>query len=212
MRVGGAMNMSGHQALGTMGILPGWLAIVWALAFLVVLAVHERHALESTGQTRIWHCGHVVMAAGMAIMFVSSADSSLLPIPNGSWAVVFVGLAVAILIWCAAQVASRRSINALWLLAAVDMAAMAYMWVEASRTTALTWLLVAGYCGAFVLWASGRGRAVDRRYIVGAYAIPPDGAVAAGAGAALICDRDLRVSMGVMALGMAYMLASMAIV
>jgi predicted neutral ceramidase superfamily lipid hydrolase len=204
--------MSGHQTVGTVSILPVWLAIVWALAFLVVLAVHERHALESTGQTRIWHCGHVVMAAGMAIMFVSSADSSVLPIPNASWAAVFAGLALAILIWCAAQVASRRAINALWLLAAVDMAMMAYMRVEASRTAALTWLLVASYCGVFVLWASGRGRSVDRRYVVGAYTITPDGAVAAGAGEALICDRDLRVSMGVMALGMAYMLASMAIV
>jgi VanZ family protein len=83
----------------------------WALAFLAVLAVHERHALESTGQTRIWHCGHVVMAAGMAIMFASSADSSLLPIPGASWAVVFAGLALAILAWCGVQVAVRRSIN-----------------------------------------------------------------------------------------------------
>jgi hypothetical protein len=205
------MNMSGHQALGTMSILPPWLAILWALAFLAVLIVHERHALESIGQTRRWHYGHVLMAGGMGIMFASAAGAALLPVPNGSWAVVYAALALALLAWCAAQVASRRSINALWLLAAVDMGAMAYMWVEASKTTALSWMLTACYCGAFVLWASGRGRAVDRRYIIGAYAITPDGAVGAGVAEQLICDRDLRASMGVMALGMAYMLAAMAV-
>jgi hypothetical protein len=54
-------------------------------------------------------------------------------------------------------------------------------------------------------------RPVDRRFIVGAYAITPEGALGAAAAQPLICDRDLRVSMAAMALGMAYMLAAMAL-
>jgi hypothetical protein len=194
----------------TANILPTWLAVLWALVMIVVFAVHFRHALESSGQRRIWHSGHVLMAGGMTVMY---APESINPVHVASavWEVAFATAAVLILAGILAALVSRRSVNALWPLAATDMAVMAYMWSTAPRATGLTWLLAACFGGTSALWLDDRMRAVDRRFIVGAYAITPEGALGAAAAEPLICDRNLRVSMAAMALGMAYMLAAMAL-
>jgi hypothetical protein len=33
--------------------------------------IHARHALDSDGQRRLWHSGHVLMALGMVFMFAA---------------------------------------------------------------------------------------------------------------------------------------------
>jgi hypothetical protein len=191
-------------------ILPTWLAVLWAAVLIGVVAVHARHAFESSGQRRIWHSGHVLMALGMAFMY---APASIDPvhIGGGVWEVAFGSAALFILAWTVAQLVNRRSVNALWPLAAIDMSVMAYMWSTATRATGLTWLLAVCFAGLSALWLADRMRAVDRRFIVGAYAITPEGALAATAAEPLICDRDLRMSMAAMALAMSYMLAAMAL-
>jgi hypothetical protein len=191
-------------------ILPTWLAVLWTLVMIGVFAVHFRHARESSGQRRVWHSGHVLMALGMAFMF---APASIDPvhIAGRVWQLAFAAAAVLILAGILAALVSRWSVNALWPLAAIDMAVMAYMWSTATRATALTWLLAACFTGASALWLGDRMRSVDRRFIVGAYAITPEGALGVAAAEPLICDRKLRVSMAAMALGMAYMLAAMAL-
>jgi hypothetical protein len=213
MSMGGPIGRSATHgvslATGT-NILPRWLAVLWVLAMIAVFAVHFRHARESSGQRRIWHSGHVLMALGMAFMF---APESIDPvhIAGRVWELAFATAAVLILAGILAALVNRWSVNALWPLAAIDMAVMAYMWSTASRATDLTWLLAASFGGASALWLGGRMRAVDRRFIVGAYAITPEGALGAAAAEPLICDRNLRVSMAAMALGMSYMLAAMAL-
>jgi Domain of unknown function (DUF5134) len=196
-------------ATGT-NILPTWLAVLWALVMIGVFAVHFRHARESSGQRRIWHSGHVLMALGMAFMFAPGSIDPVHIAPR-VWQLAFATAAVLILAGILAALVNRWSVNALWPLAAIDMAVMAYMWSTASRATDLTWLLAASFAGASALWLGDRMRAVDRRFIVGAYAITPDGALGAAAAEPLICDRKLRVSMAAMALGMSYMLAAMAL-
>jgi hypothetical protein len=214
----GGMSMGGHggpsamrvAATGGTNILPTWLAVLWAVVLVGVLVVHARHALESSGQRRIWHAGHVLMALGMAFMY---APASIDPvrIAGGVWEAVFVSAALFILAGIGAALVNRQSVNALWPLAAIDMSVMAYMWSTATRATGLTWLLAACFAGLSALWLADRMRAVDRRFIVGAYAITPEGALGATAAEPLICDRDLRLSMAAMALAMSYMLAAMAL-
>lgn len=214
----GGMSMGAHGARSAMrvtgtggtNILPTWLAVLWAAVLIGVLAVHARHALESSGQRRIWHSGHVLMALGMASMY-APASINPVQIAGGVWEVVFVSAALFILAGIVAQLANRRSVNALWPLAAIDMSVMAYMWSTATGATGVTWLLAASFAGLSVLWLADRMRAVDRRFIVGAYAITPEGALGATAAEPLICDRDLRLSMAAMALAMSYMLATMAL-
>lgn len=205
----GAMSMS-SAAHGTTNILPDWLAVIWTLAFIAIVAVHVRHVRDSDdGQRRIWHSGHVLMALGMAFMF-APASIDHFDIPAGFWQLAFANGAIAALIWILIQALDGRAVNVLWLVMAFDLAAMAYMWSPSGFQAPITWLLVAYFAAQSLLWVSDRMRDVDRKTLLGAsVSVTPGGAVAISAAEPLVCFRDLRASMFVMTLGMAYMFAAM---
>jgi Domain of unknown function (DUF5134) len=207
MSVGGmSMSVAGH---GTTNILPSWLAVLWTLVFIVVVVIHARHVLDSDGQRRIWHSGHVAMALGMTFMF-APASLDHFDIPGGFWQLAFANGALAIVLWMVAQALAGRAINVLWPIMAIDLGAMAYMWSPSGFVAPITWLLVAYFVVQSLLWVSDRMRQVDHRAIGGAgISITPGGAVAISAAEPLVCFRDLRVSMMAMTLGMAYMFAAM---
>lgn len=188
-------------------ILPSWLAVLWMLVFFVIIVVHGRHVLESEGQRRFWHSGHVLMAVGMAVMY-APASVDHFDIPTGFWSLAFANAAIAIVLWVLVQAFAGRGTNVLWLLMAFDLAAMAYMW--SGFQAPITWLLVAYFAGQAVLWGTDRMRALDERTILGgAVSVTPDGALTASVAEPLICYKDLRVSMAAMTIGMAYMFAAM---
>jgi Domain of unknown function (DUF5134) len=205
----GPMSMSAG-AHGATDILPAWLAVIWTLVFVAIIVIHVRHVLDSDdGQRRVWHSGHVLMAFGMAFMF-APASIDHFDIPSGFWQLVFANGAIAIVLWMVAQGVSGRAINVLWLVMAIDMAAMAYMWSPSGFQAPLTWLLVAYFAAQSLLWLSDRMRDVDHLALRGGgFSVGPDGAVAMSAAEPLVCFRDLRVSMFAMTLGMAYMFAAM---
>ena len=206
MSIGG-MSMSGG-AHGT-NILPSWLAVIWTLAFVAIVVIHARHVLDSGGQRRVWHSGHVAMALGMTFMF-APPSLDYFNIPSGFWQLAFANGALAIVAWMLAQAMAGRAINVLWLVMAVDLGAMAYMWSPSGFQAPVTWLLVAYFVWQSAMWASDRMRSVDHRTIGGGgMSITPGGAVAISAAEPLVCFRDLRVSMMAMTLGMAYMFAAM---
>jgi hypothetical protein len=201
------MSMSvGH---GTTNILPSWLAVIWTLVFIVIIVVHALHLRDSEGQRRIWHSGHVLMAFGMAFMFAPSSIDHF-NIPSGFWQLAFANGAIAIVLWMLAQALSGRAVNALWLIMAIDLGAMAYMWSPSGFQAPITWILVAYFALQTLLWLTNRMRDVDHRTLFGgSFSVAPDGAVAMSAAEPLVCFRDLRVSMSAMTLGMAYMFAAM---
>jgi Domain of unknown function (DUF5134) len=203
----GAMSMSaGH---GATNILPEWLAVIWTLVFVAIVVIHALHLRDTTGQRRIWHSGHVLMALGMAFMF-APASIDHFNIPSGFWQLAFANGALAILAWMLAQALSGRAINVLWLVMAVDLGAMAYMWSPSGFQAPLTWILVAYFLAQSLLWITDRMREVDHRTLLGGgFSVTPEGAVAMSAAEPLVCFRDLRVSMFAMTLGMAYMFAAM---
>lgn len=203
----GAMSMSaGH---GTINILPAWLAVIWTLVFIAILVTHARHALESGGQRRFWHSGHVLMAAGMAFMF-APASIDHFDLPTGFWQLVFANGSLAVLAWVLSRGAARSAINVLWLVIALDLAAMVYMWSPGSLQAPITWLLVAYFLAQGLLWGSDRMRSVDHLTVWGSGAsVTPGGAIVMTAAEPLVCFRDLRASMLTMTVGMAYMLAAM---
>jgi hypothetical protein len=209
MAMGGVSMSTGSHATN---ILPNWLAVVWMLVFFAVIATHGRHVLESEGQRRFWHSGHVAMAIGMAFMF-APASVDYFNIPTGFWSLAFANGAIGILLWMLVQAFAGRGANMLWLLMAFDLGAMAYMWSPTGFQAPLTWLLVAYFTAQAVLWATDRMRDFDERTIFGGgVSVTPEGALAASVAEPLICFKDLRVSMAVMTLGMAYMLAAMQLV
>ncbi len=194
---------------GATNILPEWLAILWTLVFIAIVAIHGRHVLESRGQRQIWHSGHVLMAIGMAFMF-APASIDHFNIPSGFWQLAFANAAILILAWMLAQTLGGRAINVLWLTMAVDLGAMAYMWSPSGFQAPLTWVLVAYFLVQSLLWVTNRMREVDHKTLLGgSLSVTPGGAVAMSGAEPLVCFRDLRVSMFAMTLGMAYMFAAM---
>ncbi len=204
--IGGMSMSAGH---GTTDILPEWLAVIWTLAFVAIVVIHVRHLRDTHGQRRIWHSGHVLMALGMAFMF-APASIDHFDIPPGFWQLAFANGALAVLAWMIAQALDGRAINVLWLVMALDLGAMAYMWSPNGFQAPLTWLLVAYFFAQSLLWVTDRMRDVDHRTLLkGSFAVTPGGTVAMAAAEPLVCFRDLRASMFAMTLGMAYMFAAM---
>jgi hypothetical protein len=202
----GGMSMSAGP--GATNILPSWLAVVWTLLFLVVLVLHARHVSETRDVRRWWHSGHVLMALGMVFMF-APASLDHFDIPAGFWQLLFANAAGLVLAWLLAQALSGRAVNTLWVVMAVDLAAMVYMFSPAGFVAPVTWLLVAYFVAQALLWVTNSYRRLDRHAIVATNAVNPDGTVTAVTVQPLICERDLRGSMFVMTLGMAYMFAAM---
>ncbi|HEX4116274.1 MAG TPA: DUF5134 domain-containing protein [Solirubrobacteraceae bacterium] len=203
----GGMSMS--AAHGTTNILPAWLAVIWTLVFIAIIVIHTRHVLDSDGQRRVWHSGHVLMALGMAFMF-APASIDYFNIPAGFWQLVFANGAIAALAWILVQALNGGAVNVLWLVMAIDLGAMAYMWSPSGFQAPLTWILVAYFVAQSLLWVTDRMRDVDHKTLWrGSFSVTPGGAVAIEAAEPLVCFRDLRVSMFAMTLGMAYMFAAM---
>jgi hypothetical protein len=203
----GGLSMS--AAHGTTNILPAWLAVIWTLVFIAIIVIHTRHVLDSDGQRRVWHSGHVLMAFGMVFMFAPSSIDYF-NIPSGFWQLVFANGAIAALAWILVQALSGRAVNVLWLVMAIDLGAMAYMWSPSGFQAPLTWILVVYFVAQSLLWVTDRMRDVDHKTLWGgSFSVTPGGAVAIEAAEPLVCFRDLRVSMFAMTLGMAYMFAAM---
>lgn len=200
---------AGHA--GT-NILPAWLALVWTLVFVVILVIHARHVLDSHGQRKFWHAGHVVMALGMIFMF-APASINHITLSRTFWQLGFANLSGAIVAWILIEAFGHRAINVLWLAMAVDLAAMAYMWSPSGYSAPLTWLLVTYFAAQALLWVTDRMRRVDGLTIAGgsfSVALEPGGAVIATATAQpLVCFEDLRFSMFAMTIGMGYMFVAM---
>jgi hypothetical protein len=132
--------------------VPTWLAVAWSAVFAGVLAVHLAHLLVMGTRSRLWHAGHVLMAAGMLDMYWPGA-----PIGIGERtgergfavaAVAAVGVAVI-------DVTGGR-FTWLWSIAALDFAVMATMFAPTSQRWWVLSVLLASWCGLEALgWASG---------------------------------------------------------
>ncbi len=212
MSMGGLVMSVGSNSTN---ILPSWLTVIWMLVFFAIIVIHARHVLESTGQQRIWHSGHVFMAIGMAFQFAPGSVDSF-NIPPGFWSLAFANAAIAILLWVLVQLFAGNATNLLWLTMAFDLGAMAYMWSPSGFQAPITWILVAYFTAQSLLWATDRIRSFNERTIFGGgggnIAVTPEGTMTATVAEPLICFKDLRVSMSAMTLGMAYMFAAMQLV
>lgn len=193
---------------GATNIVPNWLAVVCTLAFLVILVVHARHAVQTHGQRRFWHTGHVLMAFGMAFMF-APASLDHFNIPGGFWPLLFANAAGVVVAWILFKTLYGQPVNGLWAVLAFDLAVMAYMWSPSGYVAPITWLLVAYLGIEAVLWATNYYRRLDEHVIIKGVGTNPNGTLTVTAVQPLVCEHDLRATMALMTAGMAYMLAAM---
>jgi uncharacterized membrane protein len=220
--MGGMANMPGMSAMasqpgrvGGLNLLPTWLGVVMTVVFLAIFLNHLRHALESSAQRRLWHVGHVAMALGMAFMFVPASLDPFAVAPV-VWQATFVAVLVLLAGWLARQALLQRGASGLWVLLAIESWAMLYMWSPGAMQTPLSWLLIAYLAVESGLWTSGRVLGVDRDVLPSRTYNFAAGGGGRGTGVlrvaattTLACERDLRVTMTAMTLGMAYMVFAM---
>ena len=174
MSAGGMAMSSGRH--GITNILPDWLAVIWALVFLAVFLIHVRHLVDTRGQRRLWHSGHVLMAIGMVFMFTPSSIDHL-NIPASFWQVIFAGGALVIVAWMLTETLERHALNALWVVMATDLAAMVYMWSPGGFRAPATALIAVYFTGQSLLWATDRMRNLDNYTLPGSFSVNPDGSV-----------------------------------
>lgn len=210
--------------------LPSWLGWVLSTAYVAVIAVHVHHLHGATAQGRFWHGGHLLMALGMIVMF---APTRSVVVSASVGTAVFAVAAVAMGVFALSEVLRGGARGAIVIIATVDLAAMAFMFSPASMR--LTWLgLVAA--AWFVVqtlgWLTGHLSALVALSPVGrelaGHPVAPTDADAAAAqsadprGGGLLrrtipapvwrtsgYDLGIRITLGAMALGMAYMFLAM---
>lgn len=210
---GGMGGMSISHAAGAHGavnLLPEWLGILGAILFVMVAVSHLRHLAMTGGQRAPWHACHVLMAVGMAFMYAPGALHAP-DVPAVFWRSVFAAAGVLAALWALGD--TRRAPNLIWLLTAVDLGVMVYMWSPGAFTSPLTWALTAYLTGEAGLWAADAYRQLDGGspiITLGMSATGETGVVrVAAAPASLLGGLDISASMITMTLGMAYMLAAM---
>jgi hypothetical protein len=148
-------EMPAMGTMRTLGELPGWLRLVGVVVFAVLAVLHLRHSREAPGRQRFWHAGHAGMAAAMVAMYWPVARPL---ISRGVGATVFL-TAAAVFLALAARGATagttpgRRLFALWWATAAVDMAAMAYMYTMTPRTRLITDALVVYFVIQAGAWA-----------------------------------------------------------
>ncbi|MGB9279828.1 MAG: hypothetical protein WCB57_07050 [Pseudonocardiaceae bacterium] len=155
-----------------MPLLPEWLRIGWVVALVAVIVTHVWHAYCRPGQHRWWHAGHVLMAAGMVVMYLpgSMAQPGLSRDGVGLYGgVALVTAAATAVLWH-----REGALNLLWVFSAVDMLIMAYMSLPAAIRPRLLGYALAAYLGCQLLaWSLGLWEHV------GVVARPPAPAIAA---------------------------------
>jgi hypothetical protein len=195
----------GHGTGHTAGLLPLWLGAGASAAFLVIAASHLRHMAATDGQRRPWHACHVLIAVGMAFMYLPASIDPL-AVPLGFWRVLFASAALVAALWAVGG--NARVPVLMWTLTAFDLGAMLYMSSVPAQpsTAAVSWIVVAYLLASAGMWSADAYRRIDGGVpLVSWQALSAGGEVVASTAESLLGELDIGISMIVMAIGMAYM-------
>lgn len=178
---------------------PDYVTVPFCIVFAVILIVHAIHLTQVRGWARLWHTGHVLMALGMVDMYWPGGS---MPVGERSGELIYGALTViAVLIvgfrW------ARGHRDALWTLLAIDFAVMTYMFAMMSdRFELLTVLVSAWSLAQAAAWFSGQlAHEAEQEHLTTSTG-------ATGATQVIAPDRhqlSLRITLGLMGVGMAYM-------
>lgn len=139
--------------------IPTPVAVVWLILFALIAFTHIVHAANLPGRFRLWHSCHVFMAAGMMIMFWPAEPLAGMPAGIGIWSYL---IAAGVLMLCVAIAWWRSSqLETLWLVSVVDFAAMAYMFAMSMFVAWLSLLAATWFIAQTIAWASGLPGRID---------------------------------------------------
>lgn len=194
----------------SMDMMPMWVRVFWVTVLTVALASHLRHAYHGAGQHRWWVLGHTAMAVAMIPMYMpellGGSDMSQLGLR------VFALAALTIVAVSIAMRHRENVLNPLWVMLAVDLAIMAYMWLPTAKRSSVIDNLLVAYLVCQVLahivgiWE--RVPALERSMPGGRHSPRPPPTIAV---VGLTAHTGLigRSTLAVMAASMGYMLMAM---
>ena len=201
--------MESSMGMAAGHLLPDWLRIGWVAIYAVILVLHLRHALGMKGQQRIWHSGHSLMALGMVYMFL---PGGILALPVVAGVAVFALAALATGAWVLYALANQRPLDFLWVVLLIDMLGMTYMFVaQQAALGALLYLFAAYFAVEMGCWVFGAFNQPNPELRV-IPAVVGGGTVAVAAEARPLAEAstlEVRLTLGLMAAGMAYMFVAM---
>jgi hypothetical protein len=206
--------------------LPTWFRALATVVFVLVAAAHVRHARHGDREARVWHAGHVVMALGMIDM---TLPLDRLPVPAMVGEAIFASCTVCALGIGLAQLGRHRRCLP-WVLSAVGHAGMLGMFaMPRAGFDLLIWVLAGWFALEAVGWLTGVLPSLDAPapvpLRVAGLRRDPTLRPARASGAVGVAERTvaaptavavrnrrqpaLRITLALMALGMAYMLVAM---
>ncbi len=198
-------------------LVPEWIGLAWTAIYVVVLCLHISHMVTMPGRARLWHASHTLMAAGMIDMYWPGH----MPVGAVAGEVVFAVALAVVLALISAELLRQAPVAGLWLIAAVDLAAMIFMFAAMAHPVgALTTALVIWFTIEALGWAFGYVRMSEPRLgeplpdVDIAAPVEPTGGLAVAVRTdrprtATRSDTLLRASLVLMSLGMAYMFLAM---
>lgn len=205
----------GHSGLN---LMPQWIGLLGVAMYLVIGASHLRHMRLTSGQRRPWHACHVLMAIGMAFMYMPAVIDPF-TVPAGFWEATFATAGILAAFWAVGGVG--RVAIMMWMGTAFDLAVMLYMWSGSvgAGDARVSWTLLLYLVAEAVAWVfdayrriDGSGPAISWQTLSG----DPGGAAVRATVTGIAADSrsllgglDISVSMVGMTLGMAYMVVAM---
>jgi hypothetical protein len=191
------------------GLLPFWLALAGAVLFGLVALSHLRHMAQTDGQRRPWHACHVLMALSMICM-EAPMSATRLPELAVAWRIALAGAGLLAALW--AVWGTSGAPNPVWLLTALDLGAMLYLWSPGPSGPAISAAVTLYLLADAGMWAFDSHRRWEREPSLLRW-LPmgnsPGASVALPAGVArvdrLLGDLDISPSMVLMSLAMAAM-------
>ena len=205
-------GMTNSVTMGGPNLLPDWVRALWITAYVVILIIHLYHAATMGGEHRAWHSVHILMALGMIWMFLPTPPAI---IPALAWQLAFALAALLIVVWFIWSFSRRRAVNFVWVTSLIAVLAMIYMFaLPGAAIPLLTYVLVAYFVAEAIAWFIGAFDEVEtgRRRLL-PYAVGPRSDYASKFAHPLTeaGSLNVRVTLGIMALGMAYMFLAMQI-
>ena len=197
-------------------LMPDSARWIWGGIFLAILVHHVAHLVRMHGVHRLWHAGHVLMGIGMAYMFLPPQYRDT---PRWPWQVVFALATVLAGGYALRKWRKGIRIDLPWIMLIVGLGSMVYMWAmkDGAARAPITYALAIWFCGEAVGWFNGElcGRR-ENAWLPAAIG-PLRSDTRAMAAPCLAGTHPLaygaspltRVTLGLMAVGMAYMFVGM---
>jgi hypothetical protein len=179
----------------------------WLAISVLAVGVHLGHVRRMPGAHRLWHGGHAFMAAAMGCMLLPTGLGAM---SVALWLAGSASAAGAALVYALVRHGDGARVDLPWITLIVGLAATAYMWLMIAGIAAalLTYSVAAWLVCETLGWFTG-ALCAGRRNSPPGSAVPASPSLAGYQRLAIAATAVDRLVLGLLCLGMAYLLVAM---